>query len=87
MISGKNGSAPSLRRVVLCLLLPGLGGLVFARTPLTTPSDLGMKVVTTKKTTSQDDSFIIAPAKDLALQHSFLAIEAEDPSRNLSDLG
>jgi len=68
MISGKNGSAPSLRRVVLCLLLPGLGGLVFARTPLTTPSDPGMKVVTTKKTTSQDDSFIIAPAKDLALQ-------------------
>src|SRR5204862_7009360 len=28
----------------------------------------GMKVVTTKKTTSQDDSFIIAPAKDLAHQ-------------------
>src|SRR5207302_1337153 len=30
--------------------------------------DLGMRLVTPKKTTSQDDSFILAPAKDLALQ-------------------
>jgi tetratricopeptide (TPR) repeat protein len=70
MISGKNGSAPSLRGVLLCLAFLGFNGLAVARPPLTTPSppDLGARLAVQKKGSSQDDSFILTAPKDLALQ-------------------
>src|SRR3982074_2446569 len=51
MISGKNGSAPSLRGVLLCLAFLGFNGLAVARPPLTTPSppDLGARLAVQKK--------------------------------------
>jgi tetratricopeptide (TPR) repeat protein len=71
MISGKNGSAPSLRRVLFCLAgFLFFPGPAFARTPPnSSPSpELSARVVPSKKPAGQDDSFILSPAKDLALQ-------------------
>jgi tetratricopeptide (TPR) repeat protein len=70
MISGKNGSAPSLRRVLLCLAVAAFIGTALARSPLAspTPPDLNSRLALPKKAGSQDDSFILTPPKDLALQ-------------------
>ncbi|PYI93093.1 MAG: hypothetical protein DME97_07245 [Verrucomicrobia bacterium] len=70
MISGTNGSAPSLRGVLLCLALLFLNGVAVARSPSTspTPPDLGVRLTPPKKGASQDDSFILTPPKDLGLQ-------------------
>ncbi|HSP44994.1 MAG TPA: tetratricopeptide repeat protein [Chthoniobacterales bacterium] len=70
MISGKNGSAPSLRGVLLCFALLCFSGLALARAPLATPSrpGLGAGFALPKKGASQDDSFILTSPKDLALQ-------------------
>lgn len=70
MISGKNGSAPSLRGVLLCLALLSLGGLAAARTRVNSPSppDLSLKLAAPKKGALQDDSFILTAPKDLSLQ-------------------
>ncbi|HEX8899329.1 MAG TPA: tetratricopeptide repeat protein [Chthoniobacterales bacterium] len=71
MIVGKNGSAPSLRRVLLWLGILFLGAvLAEARTPVTTasPQELSTKPARLKKNAGQDDSFVQAPAADLALQ-------------------
>jgi tetratricopeptide (TPR) repeat protein len=70
MISGKNGSAPSLRGVLLCLTLLLFHGVAVARSPLASPSppDLGVRLTVPKKGASQDDSFILTPPKDLGLQ-------------------
>src|SRR5947207_15487748 len=64
MIFGKNGSARSLRPVLLCaLVLFCLGPIVCA-----SPSELSTKPVPAKKVTSQDDSFVPTAAADLALK-------------------
>ena len=64
MIFGKNGSARSLRRVLLCgLVLFCLGPIVCA-----SPSELSTKPVPAKKVTSQDDSFVPTAAADLSLK-------------------
>ncbi|HEY8835021.1 MAG TPA: hypothetical protein VIM09_05510, partial [Chthoniobacterales bacterium] len=70
MISGKNGSPPSLRGVLLCLALLSLGGLAAARTRVNSPSppDLSLKMAAPKKGALQDDSFILTAPKDLSLQ-------------------
>jgi tetratricopeptide (TPR) repeat protein len=70
MISGKNGSAPSLRGVLLCFAVLGFISTALARPPLTSPapSDFGPRLALPKKAGSQDDSFIQTPPKDLALQ-------------------
>ena len=71
MIVGKNGSALSLRRVLLCLGISFLAGAVAeARAPVTTasPQALSTKPAPLKKNAGQDDSFVLAPAPDLALQ-------------------
>ena len=70
MIFGKNGSAPSLRRVLLGVVFFSLGGMAAGRTPVNSPSppDLSLKLAAPKKGASQDDSFILTPPKDLALQ-------------------
>jgi tetratricopeptide (TPR) repeat protein len=70
MILGKNGSAPSLRRVLLCVALLAFQGGALARPPVNSPSppDLGVRPAGPKKTSGQDDSFILTPPKDLALQ-------------------
>jgi tetratricopeptide (TPR) repeat protein len=62
MIFGKNGSAPSLRRVLLGLVIFGLGSTVIqARSPASTPAPA-------RKNAGHDDSFVPTPAPDLALQ-------------------
>jgi tetratricopeptide (TPR) repeat protein len=62
MIFGKNGSAPSLRRVLLGLVIFGLGSTVLqARAPASTPAPA-------RKSAGHDDSFVPTPAPDLALQ-------------------
>jgi tetratricopeptide (TPR) repeat protein len=70
MISGKNGSARSLRGVLLGVALLFLDSAAVARSPLTSPSppDLGVRLTPPKKGASQDDSFILIPPKDLGLQ-------------------
>ena len=70
MISGKNGSASSLRRVLLCLAFLCFSEPAVARPPLSTPSspDLGARLAVPKKGAAQDDSFILTSPKDLALQ-------------------
>lgn len=62
MIFGKNGSTLSLRRVLLCAALFSLSeaGAV--------PAEAPAKTATSKKSASQDDSFVLTPPKDLALQ-------------------
>src|ERR1700724_3709579 len=51
MILGKNGSAPSLRRVLLGVALFSLSGIAAARSPVNTPSppDLSLKLASPKK--------------------------------------
>jgi len=70
MIVGKNGRPPSLRRVLLSVGI-FLVGAVFAdgRTPVAanSPPELSVKSAPAKKGT-QDDSFVLTPAPDLALQ-------------------
>jgi tetratricopeptide (TPR) repeat protein len=70
MILGKNGSAPSLRRVLLGVALFSLSGIAAARAPVNSPSppDLSLKLALPKKGASQDDSFVLTAPKDLALQ-------------------
>jgi hypothetical protein len=70
MISGKNGSVPSLRGVLLGLAVLFLHSAALARAPVTSPSppDLAVKVAPAKKAAGQDDSFILTPPKDLGLQ-------------------
>lgn len=70
MIPGKNGSPPPLRCVLVCLAFLGLPGAAFARPPLSSPSppEVGVRQAAPKKGAGQDDSFILTPAKDLALQ-------------------
>jgi len=70
MISGKNGSVPSLRGVLLGLAVLFLPSAALARAPLGSPSppDLGVKSMPAKKGAGQDDSFILTPPKDLGLQ-------------------
>jgi tetratricopeptide (TPR) repeat protein len=70
MISGKNGSAPSLRRVLLCLGLLFFGEVALGRTPVTSspPRGVGTRLAAPKRPAGQDDSFILTPPKDLALQ-------------------
>jgi tetratricopeptide (TPR) repeat protein len=70
MIFGKEGSSISLRRVLLCAALFSFFEAAAARAPIVSPSraDTVSKAPLLKKTASQDDSFILTPAKDLALQ-------------------
>ncbi len=70
MIFGKNGSPPSLRRVLLGVALFSLTGVAAARSPVNAPSppDLSLRPAPPKKSSSQDDSFVLTPPKDLALQ-------------------
>ncbi|MEY2502770.1 MAG: hypothetical protein QOI07_3104 [Verrucomicrobiota bacterium] len=71
MIFGKNGSARSLRRVLLCLGIFSLGCAgIEARPPVSTPvpAELGTKPAPGKKNAGQDDSFVPKPAPDLRLQ-------------------
>ena len=62
MIFGKNGSTLSLRPVLLCVALFAFGKAGAA------PAELAAKTALPKKATSQDDSFLLTPPKDLALQ-------------------
>ena len=68
MIFGKNGSA-SLRPVLFCLLLLSLALPALARSPEVSgsPPVLGPKPPP-RKNAGQDDSFLLTPQKDLALQ-------------------
>ena len=70
MILGKNGSTLSLRRVLLCAAFLAFGEVAWARSPvvLPPPPEVVTKSTVPKKTISQDDSFLLTPAKDLALQ-------------------
>jgi tetratricopeptide (TPR) repeat protein len=71
MIFGTNGSARSLRRVLLCLGIFSLGCAgIEARPPVSTPvpAELGTKPAPGKKNAGQDDSFVPRPAPDLRLQ-------------------
>ena len=63
MIFGKNGSAPSLRGVLLCASLLCWSIIVHA-----SPTELSTKPVPAKKVTGQDDSFIPNAAADLSLK-------------------
>lgn len=69
MIFGKNGSASSLRGVLLGAIFFALGASTEARPPLTAPSpkELATKSLSPKKSGGQDDSFVPTPAPDLAL--------------------
>ena len=69
MIFGKNGSALSLRSVLLGVSVLWLSAIAQARPPLSVASpELSAKPALSKKASGQDDSFIPAPAADLALQ-------------------
>ncbi|MEY2548527.1 MAG: hypothetical protein QOD64_1109 [Verrucomicrobiota bacterium] len=71
MIFGTNGSARSLRGVLLCLGIFSLGCAgIEARPPVSTPvpAELGTKPAPGKKNAGQDDSFVPKPAPDLRLQ-------------------
>src|SRR3977135_3749454 len=61
MISGKNGSVPSLRGVLLGLAVLFLHSAALARAPVPSPSppNLAVKVAPAKKNAGQDDSFIL----------------------------
>ena len=71
MIFGRNGSILSLRRIFLCAALFSFVDLAAARSPVLPPppAELANKLQPSKKSTSQDDSFLLTPAKDLALQN------------------
>jgi len=64
MIFGKNGSAPSLRGVLLC----ALSALCLSTTVRASAPQLSTKPVPERKVTGQDDSFVPSPAADLALK-------------------
>ena len=66
MIFGTNGSAPSLRAVLLGVVLLGLG-IAHARPPevFSAPSATAPKTSASRK--AQDDSLVLAPAPDLGL--------------------
>jgi tetratricopeptide (TPR) repeat protein len=70
MIFGKNWRSTSVRHVLLCGLLFSLLHTAAARSALRSPapSELAAKPAPAKKAPSQDDSFTLVPAKDLALQ-------------------
>lgn len=70
MIFGKNWRSTSVRDVLLCGLFFSLLQTAAARSALRSPapSDLAAKPLPAKKAPSQDDSFTLVPAKDLALQ-------------------
>ncbi|MEY2498128.1 MAG: hypothetical protein QOD12_1684, partial [Verrucomicrobiota bacterium] len=70
MISGKNWSQASLRGLLLPILFLVSSPAVATRPPAAEPAGGNISVHTplTKKVPSQDDSLILAPAKDLALQ-------------------
>ena len=70
MIFGKNGSTVSLRRVLLCAVFLFFGEMAAARSPVVGPPlpETVSKTAVPKKTTAQDDSSVLTPAKDLALQ-------------------
>lgn len=66
MIFGKNGSA-LLRPVLFCLLL-SVAATTLARSPEVSGSPPVLAPKAPKKSTGQDDSFLLTPQKDLALQ-------------------
>src|ERR1700730_1400845 len=69
MISGKNWSQASLRGLLLPILFLVPHPSVAARPPAEpAPTKIIVQTPLTKKGPSQDDSLILAPAKDLALQ-------------------
>ena len=70
MIFGKNGSAISLRRLLLCAVLFSFFQAAAASSPVVSPprAETATKAPLPKKSAPQDDSFILTPAKDLALQ-------------------
>jgi tetratricopeptide (TPR) repeat protein len=70
MIFGKSGSNLSLQPVLLCaaLLAFAFNEVAAARAPVLLPPESATKAVPPKKSASQDDSFVLTPAKDLALQ-------------------
>jgi tetratricopeptide (TPR) repeat protein len=70
MIFGKNWRSGSVRRVLLCGLFFSLCCAPAARSALRPPAvrEATVKAFPAKKASSQDDSFTLVPAKDLALQ-------------------
>jgi tetratricopeptide (TPR) repeat protein len=70
MIFGKNGSAKSLRQLLLYAALFSFAGEAAASPPNIPPprAETATKAPIPKKSASQDDSFILTPPKDLALQ-------------------
>lgn len=67
MIPGKNWSSVFLR-FLLCGAFFSLGGLAFARPAASPgPAETPTKTAPAKKSTGQDDSFLLVPPKDLAL--------------------
>ncbi|MEY2482360.1 MAG: hypothetical protein QOK24_888 [Verrucomicrobiota bacterium] len=68
MIPGKNWSSVFLR-FLLCGTFFSLGDFVSARAPAVSPAvvELTTKTAPAKKGAGQDDSFLLVPAKDLAL--------------------
>jgi tetratricopeptide (TPR) repeat protein len=70
MIFGKSGSNLSLQPVLLCtaLLAFAFNEVAAARAPVLPSPESATKTAPPKKSTSQDDSFVLTPAKDLALQ-------------------
>jgi tetratricopeptide (TPR) repeat protein len=68
MIPGKNWSSVFLR-FLLCGTFFSLGDFVSARAPAVSPAvvELTTKAAPAKKGAGQDDSFLLVPAKDLAL--------------------
>jgi tetratricopeptide (TPR) repeat protein len=70
MIFGKNGSAKSLRHLLLCAALFSFFQAAAASSPAVSPprAEAVTKAPVPKKSPAQDDSFILTPPKDLALQ-------------------
>ncbi|HYJ06728.1 MAG TPA: tetratricopeptide repeat protein [Chthoniobacterales bacterium] len=69
MIFGKNGSVISLRHLLLCAAFFSFSEATAASSPVPAPrAETATKAPIPKKSASQDDSFILTPAKDLALQ-------------------
>jgi tetratricopeptide (TPR) repeat protein len=66
MIPGKNWSSVFLR-FLLCGIFFGLSDFASARVPAPASTETATKIAPAKKGTGQDDSFILVPAKDLAL--------------------
>ena len=70
MIFGKNGSAKSLRRLLLGAILFSCFEASAASSPVPSPprAEIVPKAPSPKKSAGQDDSFSLTPPKDLALQ-------------------